>query len=527
MDPYDLVTLYRDLYEKNKNADRETYERNKREAIKQRLDNKDSRWRANKFDDLAKDREERVRDGKYRDFEHLRNIEFEAEYWRGQSKSTSAAAETAKHIADWYENHSFDWIQREKQDEEFNERQRRQNEARKSERSEEETFNNEDLGAVITDFTRSLDLINKCAAKDKRYEAAASVEYCRRGDAYYMQGEYDKAIADLSKAIDLAPDNINAYLSRARAYRDNQNPEMAITDMSRVIKLDRNHAEAYFLRGTIYIRIGNLGNALADYETACKLDPSNNVYAEMLAAVMEAVSNERQQRVRKNEPREEVDFFGNIEEMFRPSKEYSEGLKKMGIQIQEKKPVMSIAERLERAKAYCDDGDYDRAIEEYNEILDSDPDNVDARFGRGAVCSGYGDNYDQAIADLGYVIQSYPDNAMAYYFRACAHSNKGASLKALADYNRAIQLEPNIADMYFSRSVVYFNIEKYDRAISDCDQAIRLDPRHVRSYIGRGVIYYDKKGECKRAIEDFEAALRIDRNNALATQWLEKARRNM
>jgi len=240
---------------------------------------------------------------------------------------------------------------------------------------------------------------------------------------------------------------------------------------------------------------------------------------------MEDVSNERQRRVRENERREGEVFLGNLKEMFRPNDENSKLLKEM--RQQEKKPIMSIAERLERAKAYCDEGDYDRAIEEYNEILKSDPNNVDARFGRGAVCSGYGDNYDQAIADLGYVIQSSPDNAIAYYFRAHAYSNKGATLKALADCNRAIQLEPNNANMYFCRSVVYLNIEKYDRAISDCDQAIRLDPRNVQSYIGRGTIYYDKKSDCKRAIEDFEAALRIDPGNAIARQWLEKARRKM
>jgi tetratricopeptide (TPR) repeat protein len=45
--------------------------------------------------------------------------------------------------------------------------------------------------------------------------------YLNRGLAYNQLGQYDKAIADCTKAIELEPDLADAYYNRAIAHRKN------------------------------------------------------------------------------------------------------------------------------------------------------------------------------------------------------------------------------------------------------------------------------------------------------------------
>jgi len=45
-----------------------------------------------------------------------------------------------------------------------------------------------------------------------------ATEHYNRGEAYYLAGEYDLAVADYSKAIEIDPMIYDAYRGRARVY---------------------------------------------------------------------------------------------------------------------------------------------------------------------------------------------------------------------------------------------------------------------------------------------------------------------
>jgi len=73
----------------------------------------------------------------------------------------------------------------------------------------------------------------------------------------------------------------------------------------------------------------------------------------------------------------------------------------------------------------------------------------------------------------------------------------------------------NLAWAYTNRGLAYDNLGEYRRAIQDFDQALRLDPGDAFAYNGRGSAYR-KLGEYRRAIEDFDQAIRLDPGYALA-----------
>jgi lipoprotein NlpI len=97
---------------------------------------------------------------------------------------------------------------------------------------------------------------------------------------------------------------------------------------------------------------------------------------------------------------------------------------------------VDMEDSMKMANLYSDKGAYDRAIEEYNKILQFDPENIDALNNRGNAYSK-SDRYDEAIADFDKVISLRPDFILAYHNRGIAYAWSDQKKRALDDLKTA------------------------------------------------------------------------------------------
>jgi tetratricopeptide (TPR) repeat protein len=82
----------------------------------------------------------------------------------------------------------------------------------------------------------------------------------------------------------------------------------------------------------------------------------------------------------------------------------------------------------------------------------------------------------------------------------------------------------NLAQAFYNRGFAYVNKEQLDRAIEDFDQAIRINPNYALAFVSRARAYFVKGSvACRpapplcasaiaqfdRAIEDFDQAIRL------------------
>ncbi len=97
--------------------------------------------------------------------------------------------------------------------------------------------------------------------------------YRLRGNAFKELGDYPAALADYSRALELAPD---AYWFNRRglAYEETKQFELAAADYARAIELAPSWAIAYNNRGFIKLNLKDYTGAKADFEKAISLDPS-------------------------------------------------------------------------------------------------------------------------------------------------------------------------------------------------------------------------------------------------------------
>ena len=98
--------------------------------------------------------------------------------------------------------------------------------------------------------------------------------YRNRGAMRFFYGDTLKALNDENKAVELAPNNPNALNSRGAILREMGKYKEAIADYNRVLDIDKNNAEAYCRRGIAYLYLGDYDKSISDIETGIKLQPT-------------------------------------------------------------------------------------------------------------------------------------------------------------------------------------------------------------------------------------------------------------
>ena len=112
--------------------------------------------------------------------------------------------------------------------------------------------------------------------------------YQKRADENAGKGEYDLAIVDYNKAVELNPKSVPAYFNRARALYFKRDFAEAIASYSKVLELTPNDSVVFFNRAVAYEKMGDALKAAEDYEKAVALDADNAPAKENLKKIRDA-----------------------------------------------------------------------------------------------------------------------------------------------------------------------------------------------------------------------------------------------
>jgi tetratricopeptide (TPR) repeat protein len=119
---------------------------------------------------------------------------------------------------------------------------------------------------AIQDFRKALELNPEC-----------TLAWNNLAVAYANKGDFRKAIECLNEVIKVDPENSQAYLMRPQMHYRIGDYDKAIADLSKVIiELDPGNAEAHLGRGLTYMELGESDKAFADFRKVLALDPNND-----------------------------------------------------------------------------------------------------------------------------------------------------------------------------------------------------------------------------------------------------------
>ena len=157
----------------------------------------------------------------------------------------------------------------------------------------------------------------------------------------FEKGEHHGAIADLNWALQVDPEDSQAYCCRGIIrYKQGDNLG-AISDFNKALKFNNQDVLAYRNRGMIRSKMGDFKGAIADFDAALKIEPNNsliyvtmgNTYQDM-GAYQDAITNYEQ--ALKINPNEAKAFYhrgivySRLEEMKKAIDDYQNAVKLFG-----------------------------------------------------------------------------------------------------------------------------------------------------------------------------------------------------
>ncbi|MFC1624161.1 tetratricopeptide repeat protein [Candidatus Omnitrophota bacterium] len=255
------------------------------------------------------------------------------------------------------------------------------------------SLNKSEFDQAILDFNKAIEI-------NPRYAEA----YDNLGDAYQKKGDLKKALYYFNKAIEIDPSLAKAYCNRGVAYKNKGDLTQAISDFNKAIEIDSHYAEACYNRGLAYQNKGEVNQAILDYNKAIEVNPGY-------------------------------------------TKAYNN-----------------------RGNAYQNKGEFGQAISDYNKAVEIDPGYGEVYYNRGIAYQIKGE-FDQAISDYDKAIEINPGHARAYNNRGNVFQNKGEFDQAISDYNKAIEINPELVSAYNNRAVAYFEKEAYEESWEDVYKA--------------------------------------------------------
>jgi tetratricopeptide (TPR) repeat protein len=115
-----------------------------------------------------------------------------------------------------------------------------------------------------TVFAELVRIEDYLADKDME-KSLLSYIYFKRGKNYFQKGDYDKAILEYSKVMEVDKNNLEALYYRASSFSEEGGIIAALNDLQKILSIDPYYPEAQFLRGFIFEKKGDLEAALKAY----------------------------------------------------------------------------------------------------------------------------------------------------------------------------------------------------------------------------------------------------------------------
>lgn len=138
---------------------------------------------------------------------------------------------------------------------------------------------------IVDIFIGSVFLLASALCACGQDAASQAKNFFENGQTRVKQGEYEAAIADFSKAIELDPKNPLAFAARGNARVNTGAVDEAIADFTQAIVFDPTRRVPYINRAVARIDKGDLDGAVVDYSKALSLDPKNALVYRNLGCV--------------------------------------------------------------------------------------------------------------------------------------------------------------------------------------------------------------------------------------------------
>lgn len=297
---------------------------------------------------------------------------------------------------------------------------------------------------AIAQFSKSIELnnayVDAYVARAQSYEKIDNLEFCAK---------------DYEKASQLAPQVVDYIFEAGKINYRIKNYEKALTFLTETVILDNQHFQAYQFKSFTHIKLGDYKNAIVAIDNALAIQKT---------------------------------YVGN----------YTRGVANDSLQ------------------------NYPQAISDYNKAIGLSPNFEKAYY---ALSKAYVKNgeLNLALKNATRSVQKFPEAPDAYETRSLVYYDRNELPEAINDLSKLETLVDDTKQALFTRGIYYFEYKQYQNAKSDFSQILALSPEKHEAIYWRGRAN-EELMEDKAAGTDYTKYMAMAKNNSLELAYYSDAK---
>ncbi|KAK4554835.1 hypothetical protein LTR86_007983 [Recurvomyces mirabilis] len=323
-----------------------------------------------------------------------------------------------------------------------------------------------------------------------------------QGNKFYKAGQYDKAIAEYTKAIEADPEASTYLSNRTAAYMAAGKWLQALDDCKQADELEPDNAKIMHRLAKIYTALGRPGEALDVYD---RIQPTATAKDRKAAQDMRHHIEQAQDSIKT----------GTSGSMVLHALDQAE--KGLGIAVSAPRKW-----KLLRGEAYLKMGNVNSLGSAQNlamDLLRANSADPEALVLRGRALYTQGEN-EKAIQHFRQALNCDPDFKDAVkYLRMVqkldrmkdegnTHFKAGRYQQAVELYTSALEVDPQNrgtnSKILNNRAMCYSKMKQWSEAREDCDKAIALDPSYIKAKKTRAKAL-GESGNWEEAVREYKS----------------------
>ncbi len=289
---------------------------------------------------------------------------------------------------------------------------------------------------------------------------------------------WNDEISLFNHILKFTPDSARIYINLGVAYAKRDEYDKAIKEYKKAIELYPDFEMTYINMGYMYSKKGMNEEAARAYKAALRLRPYLAKY--ILDELRLIFSNEEADKMVSHpysgpsiSKLELADLYNNVALIYDKQDRFSDAVRMYEKSIETNPEYIDAHVNL--GILYRKKEIYDNAVYEFNELLKIDRDSMDGHFNLGFIYDRLG-RYEEALSEYREVVKINPRDVKAHNNLGTAYGKLGMHLEAISEYKKALSINPDFAQSYFNLGSAYANRGEMDKAIAEWEKALQLDP---------------------------------------------------
>jgi tetratricopeptide (TPR) repeat protein len=319
--------------------------------------------------------------------------------------------------------------------------------------------------------------------------------YAQKAKTYYKTAHeflesknYDDALTQFSKALEIEPDYIDAYMARGQIYEFKGELEKAKTDYERALTFETKSEELYYLAA-------NINYKMAEYpESINKINQALTQNSKFLQAVQLQVK------------------------VYVALERYNDALLSANKALNLRYNAYNL---YVRGTIYNLLNDNEAAEKDFDSAIKKNKSFQEAYIAL-AQLSMKMFKTDQALMNINQAIEIDAKNTEAYLVRSKINIESLKYAEAINDISKNIILEPENIEWYLVRGNYYLDYAQYQNAINDFNKAVSIDNKNADAYYKRAFAY-EQVQNLPKAIADYQKLTELSEYDVNAKKLLDEA----